>query len=236
MNTPNEDDTSIDITTAITNVEPSSTTSATSSLFPATVVGIGQVSRGGNVESLAAATARGNAEIIEDEDGPSDLPFIYSEWGDPGWTDSTAGWAALVDATFDATAAAAANDEAATANNEATVPEATVEAPNSPTAIATIMSDSSLAVALSSHPLGHANDMYDNNTVADVGMDMDAELDINNQADDTATGATLEPPATTTSIKADASEKGALFLIESVKKVAADLKEEEENAKDDIKR
>ena len=37
------------------------------------------------------------------------------------------------------------------------------------------------------------------------------------------------------SIKADAREKGELFLIESVKQVAADLKEEE-NAKDDTKR
>jgi len=73
-------------------VEPSSTTSATSSLFPAAVVAIGQDSHRDNAESLAAATARGNVEIIKDKDGPSVFPSFYSEWDDSRWTDSTAGW------------------------------------------------------------------------------------------------------------------------------------------------
>jgi len=153
---------------------------------PTAMAGSGD-SRRDNAESLAAATARGNVEIIEDEDDPSPLlPSFYLEWDGSGWTDSTAGWAAMVEATFDAITAAAVNDKAATANNAATVPGATFEAPNSPTAIATTMSDSSLAVALSSHPLGHAYDMYDNNTAADVGMD--TKPDINNKAGATATG------------------------------------------------
>ena len=111
---------------------------------------------------------------------------------------------------------AAATIMAATpSNNEATVPGVTVEAPNSSTATATIMSDSSLAVALFSLPLGHTNDMYNNNTTGDVGMD--AEPAINNKA-------------------AAYPKRGAFFQIETVRKAAADLKEEEENAKDDVKR
>jgi hypothetical protein len=101
-------------------------------------------------------------------------------------------------------------------NNEATAPGVTVEAPNSSTATATIMSDSSLAVALSSLPLGYTNDMYNNKTAADVGMD--AEPAINNKA-------------------AAYPKRGAFFQIEIVREAAADLKEkEEENTKDNTKR